>query len=52
MGGDDSSEVVFWSVGANQFVLKEMPEVVTLNIEYKGVRKVPVEFDLEFSVGL
>ena len=52
VGGDDSSEVEFWSVGANQFVLKEVPEVVTLNIEYTAVRKVPVEFDLEFSVGL
>lgn len=52
VGGDDSAEVEFWSVGANQFVLKEVPEVVTLNIEYTAVRKVPVEFDLEFSVGL
>lgn len=52
VGGDDSSEVEFWSVDANQFVLKEVPEVVTLNIEYAAVRKVPVEFDLEFSVGL
>ena len=52
VGGDDSSEVEFWSVGANQFVLKEVPEVVTLNIEYTAVRKVPVEFDLEFSVGI
>ena len=52
VGGDDSSAVELWAVGANQFVLKEVPEVVTLNIEYTAVRKVPVEFDLEFSVGL
>jgi len=52
VGGDDSAEVEFWSVGANQFVLKEVPEVVSLQIGYTELRKVPVEFDLEFSVGL
>ena len=52
VGGDDSAEVDFWSVGDNQFVFIEVPEVVTLEIEYTSVRKVPVELDLTFSVGL
>ena len=52
VGGDDSAEVEFWSVNDNQFVLKEIPEVVALQVRYTPVRKVPVEFDLEFSVGL
>ena len=51
-GGDDSAEVDFWSIGDNQFVFKDVPEVVSLEIKYTPVRKVPVEFDLEFSVGL
>lgn len=52
MGGDDSGEVDFWAVGENQFVLKQVPEVVALELRYTPLRKVPVEFDLEFSVGL
>lgn len=52
VGGDDSAEVEFWSTAPNQFVLKELPETVSLEIEYAPVRKVQVEFDLEFSVGL
>lgn len=52
VGGDDSAEVDFWAVGENQFVFKEVPETVSLEIRYTPIRKVPVEFDLEFSVGL
>jgi hypothetical protein len=52
VGGDDSAEVQFWSVNDNQFVLKEIPEVVTLQVRYTPMRKVQVEFDLNFSVGL
>lgn len=52
VGGDDSGEVEFWGVAPNEFVFKDVPEVVSLQIEYTPVRKVPVDFDLEFSVGL
>jgi hypothetical protein len=52
IGGDDSADVEFWSIAPNQFVLEAAPETVSLEIEYAAVRKVPVEFDLEFSVGL
>lgn len=52
VGGDDSAEVDFWAIGDNQFVFKDVPETVSLEIRYTAVRKVPVEFDLEFSVGL
>lgn len=53
VGGDDSAEVEFWSVGGNQFVFKgEPPELVALEIQYTPVSKRSVEFDLQFSVGL
>lgn len=52
VGGDDSAEVDFWAVADNQFVFKEVPKTVALEIRYSAVRKVPVEFDLAFSVGL
>ncbi len=52
VGGDGSAEVEFWSVNDNQFVLKETPEVVALQVRYTPVRKVPVKFDLAFSIGL
>ena len=50
--GDDSAEVEFWGIADNQFVLKEVPDTISLEIRYTALRKVPVEFDLEFSVGL
>lgn len=50
--GDDSAEVDFWALGDNQFVFKEVPQTVSLEVEYTPIRKVPVALDIEFSVGL
>lgn len=52
VGGDDSAAVEFWSIAPQQFVLEDPSDTVTLEIDYASVRKVPVAFDLEFSVGL
>jgi hypothetical protein len=52
IGGDDSGEVPFWAVDRNEFVFGEVPEAVSISIQYLQHRKVAVPLNLEITLGL
>lgn len=52
IGGDDSDKVNMWGMNANEFIVKDIPETVSLKISYNSFKKVEVPIDLSFSIGL
>lgn len=52
IGGDDSGEVPFWALDRNEFVFGEVPEAVSISIQYLQHRKVAVPLNLEITLGL
>ena len=52
VGGDDSADVPFMSLEPSEFVFREPPTTVNLDIRYLGQRKVHVPLDLTLSLGL
>lgn len=52
MGGDDAGAVPFWALDPNEFVFGEVPESVSISIQYLQHRKVAVPLNLEITLGL
>jgi hypothetical protein len=51
-GGDDAGAVPFWALDRNEFVFGELPEAVSISIQYLQHRKVAVPLNLEITLGL
>jgi hypothetical protein len=52
IGGDDAGAVPFWALDPNEFVFGEVPESVSISIQYLQHRKVAVPLNLEITLGL
>jgi len=52
IGGDDAGTVPFWALDRNEFVFGELPEAVSVSIQYLEHRKVTVPLELEITLGL